>query len=118
MRHLSGKKKLNMRGSYRKAFLRNQVIHFINFGHITSTTATIKEVRRLAEKLVTIAREGNEFNPRRKAQAILPYSLESILKLFKEIAPQYVGRPGGYTRILPLGKRPSDTASMSRLQWV
>ena len=118
MRHLSGKKKLNMKGSYRKAFLRNQVIHFINFGHITSTTATIKEVRRLAEKLVTVARDGNEFNARRKAQAMLPYSLESILKLFKEIAPQYVDRPGGYTRILPLGKRPSDTASMSLLQWV
>ena len=118
MRHLSGKKKLNMKGSYRKAFLRNQVIHFINFGHITSTTATIKEVRRLAEKLVTIAREGNEFNARRQALAMLPYSQEALLKLFKEIAPQYVDRPGGYTRIMPLGKRQSDTASMSRLQWV
>ena len=118
MRHLSGKKKLNMKGSYRKAFLRNQVIQFINFGHITSTTANIKEVRRLAEKLVTIARDGNEFNARRKAHAMLPYSQESLLKLFKEIAPQYVDRPGGYTRILPLGRRQSDTASISRLQWV
>lgn len=118
MRHLSGKKKLNMKSSYRKAFLRNQVIHFINFGHITSTTATIKEVRRLAEKLVTIARMGNEFNPRRQAQAMLPYSQEALLKLFKDIAPAYVDRPGGYTRIMPLGKRPSDTASMSRLLWV
>ncbi|MGZ6250929.1 MAG: 50S ribosomal protein L17 [Candidatus Chromulinivorax sp.] len=107
-----------MKGSYRKAFLRNQVIHFINFGHITSTTANIKQVRRLAEKLVTVARDGNEFNARRKAQAMLPYSQSSLLKLFKEIAPQYSTRPGGYTRILPLGQRPSDTASMSRLEWV
>jgi len=118
MRHLSGKKKLNMKGSYRKAFLRNQVIHFINFGHISSTTTTIKEVRRLAEKLVTIARQGNEFNPRRQALALLPYSQEALLKLFTEIAPNYVDRPGGYTRIMPLGRRLSDTASMSMLQWV
>jgi len=118
MRHLSGKKKLNMKGSYRKAFLRNQVIHLITFGHLTSTTANVKEVRRLAEKLVTIARQGNEFNPRRQAQAMLPYSQEALVKLFKEIAPQYVDRQGGYTRIMPLGRRPSDTASISRLQWV
>ena len=119
MRHLKGKKKLNMRAPYRRAFLRNQVIHLINFGHITSTTTTVKEVRRLAEKLVTIARKGNDdFNARRKAQATLPYSSVALAKLFKEIAPNYVDRPGGYTRILPLGKRVSDTASISRLQWV
>lgn len=119
MRHLKGKKKLNMRSAYRRAFLRNQVIHLINFGHITSTTTTVKEVRRLAEKLVTVAREGKEdFNARRRAKALLPYSQDALLKLFVEIAPTYTDRPGGYTRIMPLGKRPSDTASMARLQWV
>lgn len=119
MRHLKGKKKLNMRSAYRRAFLRNQVIHLINYGYITSTTATVKETRRLAEKLVTIARKGkDDFNARRRAKALLPYSEKALLKLFVDIAPTYLDRPGGYTRIMPLGKRVSDTASMSRLQWV
>ena len=118
MRHLSGKKKLNMKESYRKAFLRNQVIHLINYGHITTTLRTAKETRKLAEKVVTIAAKGNTFNGRRRVQQLLPYSEKAILKLFKEVAPQYTDRPGGYTRILRLGHRPSDTASMARLQWV
>lgn len=118
MRHLSGKKRLNMKSSYRKAFVRNQVIQLINFGHITTSLAQAKEVSRLAEKVVTIARVGNEFNARRRAKALLPYDESALLKLFMEIAPRYVDRQGGYTRVLNLGKRPSDTASIGRLQWV
>ncbi len=118
MRHLNGKKRLNMKSSFRKAFIRNQVIQLINFGHITTSLAQAKEVRRLAEKVVTLARVGNEFNARRRAQALLPYDEQALVKLFKEIAPRYVDRQGGYTRILNLGKRPSDTASIGRLQWV
>lgn len=118
MRHLKGKKKLNMRSAHRRAYLRNQVIHLINFGHITVTTTVAKEVRRLAEKVVTLARKGNDFNVRRRVKSLLPYSEIAIKKLFVEIAPTYVDRPGGYTRIMPLGKRVSDTSSMARLQWV
>lgn len=118
MRHLNSRKKLNMKPSYRKAYLRNQVIHLINFGHITLSLVGAKEVRRLAEKIVTVARAGNEFNTRRKALQMLPYSEVALEKLFTEIAPKYVQRPGGYTRILRLGRRPSDTCSMARLQWV
>lgn len=118
MRHLSGRKKLNMKSSYRKAFLRNQVIHLINYGHITTTLRTAKEVRKLAAKVVTVAAKGNTFNGRRRVMQLLPYSEKAILKLFKEVAPQYVDRPGGYTRILRLGNRLSDTASIARLQWV
>ena len=101
-----------------KGFLRNQVIHLINYGHITTTLRTAKETRKLAEKVVTIAAKGNTFNGRRRVQQLLPYSEKAILKLFKEVAPQYTDRPGGYTRILRLGYRPSDTSSMARLQWV
>jgi large subunit ribosomal protein L17 len=85
---------------------------------LVTTKARIKEVRRLAEKLVTVARVGNVFNARRKAQAMLPYKQEALLKLFNEIAPRYVERPGGYTRIIPMGKRMSDTATIARLEWV
>ncbi len=118
MRHQSGRKKLNLKPSHKRSLLRNQTIHLITHGRLVSTRATIKEVQRFAEKLVTIAREGNNFNARRRAKALLPYKEEALIKLFKEIAPQYVSRPGGYTRVIPLGKRPSDTATIARLEWV
>ena len=118
MRHQNSKKKLNLKSSHRRSLLRNQVIHLITYGHLVSTKARVKEVQRFAEKLVTIAREGNEFNARRRAKALLPYKDEALIKLFKEIAPRYVERPGGYTRIIPMGRRVSDTAYISRLEWV
>jgi large subunit ribosomal protein L17 len=49
---------------------------------------------------------------------MLPYKQEALLKLFNEIAPRYVSRPGGYTRTIPMGKRTSDTATIARLEWV
>lgn len=118
MIHQNGRKKLNLKAPHRRAMLRNQVIHMIMYGHLTTTKVRIKEVRRLAERVITIARVGNEFNARRRAQALLPYNQKALLKLFKEIAPRYVGRPGGYTRIIPLGRRVSDTATIARLEWV
>lgn len=118
MRHQKGRKKLNLKPSHRRSMLRNQVIHFITYGRLESTKTTIKEVRKLAEKVVTIARAGNNFNARRRVKALLPYKDEAVIKLFKEIAPRYVDRPGGYTRIIPLGRRMSDTADMARLEWV
>ena len=118
MVHQNGRKKLNMKSPHRKALLRNQVIHLIKYGHLVSTKARVKETRRLAEQIVTIAREGNTFNVRRRVHALLPYDSAAVIKLFKEIAPEYVSRPGGYTRIVPLGKRMSDTAPIARLEWV
>lgn len=118
MIHQSGRKKLNLKSSHRKAMLRNQVIHLITYGHLVSTRANVKETQRLAERLVTIARVGNEFNARRRAKSLLPYKEEALVKLFKEVAPRYVERPGGYTRVIPLGRRQSDTAVIARLEWV
>ncbi len=118
MRHQSGKKKLNMSPSHKRAVMRNQAIMLIMHGTIISTKPRIKEVRKFAEKLVTLAREGNTFNARRRAKALLPYKEEALVKLFTEIAPRYVQRPGGYTRIIPLGRRASDTAEQARLEWV
>lgn len=118
MKHQCGRKKLNRAPAHRRSLLRNQVMSLITYGHLVTTKTRAQEVRRFAEKLVTLAREGNNFNARRRAKALLPYKEEVLVKLFGEIAPRYVHRPGGYTRIIPLGKRISDTATMARLEWV
>lgn len=118
MIHQSGKKKLNVKPSHKKALIRNQVIHLIENGTLVSTRAQVKEVQRYAEKLVTLAREGNNFNARRRAKALLPYKDEALVKLFTEIAPKYTQRPGGYTRVISLGRRMSDTAYVAKLEWV
>jgi large subunit ribosomal protein L17 len=118
MKHQIGKKKLNKRSSHRKAMLTNQVIHLIKYGCLQSTKVRVKQVQRLVEKVVTIARKGNDFNTVRRIKKILPYDQKMVEKLIKEIAPKYVDRPGGYTRVIPLGKRQSDTAVIARLEWV
>jgi large subunit ribosomal protein L17 len=118
MRHQNGRRKLNVKPAHKKSLMRNQVIHLITFGSLTSTKTQVKEVQRFAEKMVTLAREGNNFNARRRAKALLPYKEEALIKLFTEIAPKYVSRPGGYTRVIPMGKRASDTATVARLEWV
>jgi large subunit ribosomal protein L17 len=118
MKHQSGAVKLNRAPAHRKAMLRNQVMSLITYGHLVTTKARAQEVRRFAEKLVTVAREGNNFNAHRRAQSLLPYKKEVLQKLFDEIAPRYVNRPGGYTRIIPLGRRISDTSLMAKLEWV
>lgn len=118
MVHQNGRKKLNLKAPHRRALLRNQTIHLIKYGHLVSTKARVKETKRLVERVVTIAREGNNFNARRRVHALLPYDVDAVIKLFTKIAPQYVSRPGGYTRVISLGKRMSDTASIARLEWV
>jgi len=118
MRHQSGKRKLNLKPSHKKSMIRNQVIHLITYGHLISTKANVKEVQRFAEKMVTLARNGNDFNTRRRAKALLPYKEEALIKLFNEIAPKYTQRPGGYTRVISLGRRMSDTAPIAKLEWV
>ncbi len=118
MKHQNGRAKLNRTPDHRRAMLRNQVMTLIEYGHLVTTKTRAQEVRRFAEKLVTLAREGNTFNARRRAKALLPYKEEVLVKLFTEIAPRYTQRPGGYTRIIPLGKRISDTATIAKLEWV
>ncbi len=118
MRHKSGKKKLNIKPDHKRSLMRNQAILLIEEGHITSTRARIKELQRFVERVVTVARKGNDFNTRRRVKALLPYKEQAVVKLIKEIAPNYIERPGGYTRVIPMGKRTSDTATIARLEWV
>ncbi len=114
----SGRKKLNIKSSHKRSLLRNQVIHLVTYGHLVSTKANIKETQKLAEKLVTLARKGTHFNVQRRVRALLPYKEEAVKKLFSNIAPNYVERPGGYTRVIPMGIRVSDSARIVRLEWV
>ena len=118
MNHQCGKKKLNRKSAHRKALLRNQVIHFINYGLLQTTKVRVKEVQKMSEKIVTIARKGYDFNTIRRVKKLLPYDQKAVEKMIKEIAPKYVDRPGGYTRVIPLGKRESDTATIARLEWI
>jgi large subunit ribosomal protein L17 len=118
MNHQKSRKKLNMSAPHRRAFIRNQVISLIMNDCLTTTKARAKVVRSFAEKMVTLALKGNNFNARRRAKQLLPYKDEALVKLFIEIAPRYENRPGGYTRILSLGRRISDTADMARVEWV
>jgi large subunit ribosomal protein L17 len=118
MKHQKRYAKLNLAGPHRLAMIRNQTITLIEHGSLTTTRARAKEVRRFAEKLVTLARSGNTYVQRQRAKALLPYKDEALVKLFAEIAPRYKDRPGGYTRILLLGRRISDTADIARLEWV
>lgn len=116
--HQNGRKKLNMKPAHRKALIRNQIIHLIKFGILQTTKVRAKEIQRRAERIVTIARVGADFNTIRRVKALLPYDQDAVIKLIKEIAPKYVGRPGGYTRVISLGRRTSDTAPIARLEWV
>ena len=118
MVHQNGKRKLNKKPAHRKALLRNQMIHFIKYGCLQSTRPRVKEVQRLIEKVVTIARVGAEFNTIRRVNQLLPYDKNAARKMIDEIAPKYKERPGGYTRVIPIGKRGSDTAPIIRLEWV
>ncbi|NDD54348.1 50S ribosomal protein L17 [bacterium] len=118
MMHQNGRKKLNMKSAHRKALIRNQIIHFIKHGVLQTTKPRLKEVQRVAERIVTVARTGYDFNTIRRIKAMLPYDEAAVTKLIKEIAPKYVGRQGGYTRVIPLGRRSSDTATIARLEWV
>lgn len=118
MLHQSGKLKLNLKEPHRRALLRNQTIHLIMYGHLTTTKTQAKGVQRFAEKVVTAARQGTDFNTQRRIRALLPYKEEAIQKLLKLIGPKYATRNGGYTRVISMGKRMSDTASVARLEWV
>lgn len=118
MMHQSGKSKLNVKPAHRISLVRNQVIHLVKYGFLHTTKAKAKEVQRLAEKITTIAKAGSNFNTIRRIKQMLPYNEDIIRKIISEVAPKYLNRPGGYTRVINLGRRPSDTAQIARLEWV
>ena len=101
--------------------LANQTCSLIEYGRITTTLAKAKAVRPLAEKMVTLAKRGG-LHARRRALALLhnnsTRTVKAVGKLFAEIAPRSAARNGGYTRVVKLGPRSSDSASMAFIEWV
>jgi len=96
--------------------LANQVCSLIEHGRIKTTLAKAKAVRPLAEKMVTLGKDAS-LHSRRLAAARLGKAA-AVKKLFEEIAPRSTDRQGGYTRIIKLGARTSDSAPMAYIEWV
>ena len=116
MRHKLAGRKLNRPTEHRWALYRNQVTALLAHEKMTTTEAKAKEVRSLAEKMITLGKDGS-LASRREALAFIT-SKEVVDKLFAEIAPGYVDRNGGYTRLLKLGPRPGDNAPMVQIELV
>ena len=116
MRHGKQGRKLNRTASHRKAMVRNMVTSLVEVEAIRTTDAKAKEVRRTAERMITLAKRG-DLHARRRALRVIR-SRAVVAKLFDEIAPRYVDRNGGYTRIVKIGERRGDGASISLVQLV
>lgn len=116
MRHRKKGRQLNVSPSHRKAMLRNMAIALIENESISATDARVKEVRPFFEKMVTLAKRG-DLHARRRALSLLP-NKQAVAKLFTTIAPRFVDRNGGYTRIIKIGRREGDGAQISLIELV
>jgi large subunit ribosomal protein L17 len=116
MRHQKKTIKLGRKAEHRKALLANQVCSLIEHQRIKTTLAKAKAVRPLAERMVTLGKNGS-IHARRTALATLRQK-NAVKKLFNDIAPRSSERNGGYTRIVKLGQRKSDSAPMAFIEWV
>jgi len=116
VRHRKKGRQLSRTRSHRKATMRNLATSLFRHERIETTTAKAKELRPYAERLITLARRG-DLHARRLA-AMKIQDREVLGKLFDDIAPRYMERPGGYTRVLKLGNRKGDAAEMSLIELV
>ena len=117
MRHRQDRRKLSRSASHRKALFMNLAREVIDHERIKTTEAKAKAVKPELEKLITLAKRG-DLHARRQALATLGQDKFAVYKLFDEVAPRYVERNGGYTRILKLGPRRSDSTEMVFLELV
>jgi large subunit ribosomal protein L17 len=116
MRHRKSGRKLGRNSSHRKAMFRNMAASLFRHETIKTTVPKAKELRRVAEPLITLAKEDGVAN-RRLAFARLR-DKEVVGKLFKDLGPRFKERPGGYIRILKLGPRAGDAAPMAMVMLV
>ena len=116
MRHQKKTIKLGRTAEHRKALLANQICSLIEHQRIKTTLAKARAVRPLAERMVTLGKNGS-IHARRTALATLRQK-NAVKKLFDNIAPKSAERNGGYTRIVKLGYRKSDSARMAFIEWV
>jgi large subunit ribosomal protein L17 len=115
MRHLNRGRKLNRTSAHRKALFKNLVLALIRHGRIRTTDAKAKELRRVADRMVTLGKQ-NDLAARRHAFALVQ-SHEAVQKLFNEIAPRFKDRSGGYTRVVKFGFRRGDAAPLSIIEF-
>lgn len=116
MKHLKGFRTLNRTHSHRKALYKNMVEALLKHERITTTVPKAKELRRVAEKFITKAKVKNLNNIRIINKLIKDE--EILMKLFNDIAPRYLERQGGYTRIIKLAKRKGDGADLCIIELV
>jgi large subunit ribosomal protein L17 len=116
MRHRNDHRKLSRSPSHRKAMLRNLVTSLLEHEEVRTTTAKAKEVRRIAERMITLGKDGTLAARRRALETLR--SKEVASKVFSDLAKRYGQRPGGYTRIMKLGPRHGDHAEISIIQLV
>ena len=116
MRHRKSGKKLNRNSSHRQAMFRNMAVSLIEHEVIKTTLVKAKELRRFAEPLITLSKEDSIAN--RRLVFNRTRSKSAVGKLFSEIGPRSLSRPGGYTRILKCGFRKGDAAPMAFVELV
>lgn len=116
MRHRVAGRKLSRPTAHRWALYRNLVTDLIKYDKIVTTEAKAKEIRGLAEKMVTLGKEGSLASRRRALSFVTDKKL--VDKIFSELAPRYMERPGGYTRIVKLGRRVGDGARLAQVEMV
>jgi large subunit ribosomal protein L17 len=116
MRHRKAGRKLGRTTEHRKAMLRNMVTSLFEHERIVTTVPKAKEARRVADKMISLAKRG-DLHARRQAAAFIQ-SREVVAKLFDSIGAQYSERQGGYTRIIQTGTRLGDAAPMAILELV
>lgn len=114
MRHLKQGRKLNRSPSHRLALLRNMATSLLRHDRITTTDAKAKELRRWADWLVTLGKDGS-LHARRQALAFVQ-DKAVVARLFSEIGPRFRDRSGGYTRIVKVGRRRGDAAPLSVIE--
>jgi large subunit ribosomal protein L17 len=115
MRHLNSGRKLNRTSSHRKALFKNMVLALIRHERIKTTDPKAKELRRIADRMVTLGKQG-DLAARRRAFAFMQ-SHDAVKKLFDEIAPRFKERNGGYTRVIKFGNRRGDAAMLSIIEF-
>lgn len=115
MRHLKAYRRLGMNASHRKAMMRNMVTSLIEHERIETTDTRAKEIRRLADKLVTLGKRGDLHSMRLSLKTVRTKT--AAKKLFDELGPRFKEKQGGYTRIVKIGRRHGDNADMAILEW-
>ncbi len=116
MRHRNKGRNLSRTASHKKATMRNMATSLFRHERIETTTAKAKELRPFAERLITLGKRG-DLHARRLAGRLIA-DRQVLGKLFDDIGPRFMERPGGYTRILKLGNRRGDAAEMALIELV